>query len=149
MKKSFLILLSRAGTSGDKLGEGVPNQILSRFSPVSLSTPMASLLCRQSLPQAELFVRQRERHGPRQPSSQRQKPAGHRPARKELVAVFPFSGVQLECRRPGKLWRFCLFEGNPVGEGTTRRGTATPVHRPQRPAGSTHSSTGSIEVASH
>ena len=24
-----------------------------------------------------------------------------------------------------------LFEGNPVGEGTTRRGTATPVHRPQ------------------
>ena len=26
-------------------------------------------------------------------------------------------------------------EGNPVGEGTTRRGTATPVHRPQRPAG--------------
>ena len=30
---------------------------------------------------------------------------------------------------------------NPVGEGTTRRGTATPVHRPQRPAGSTHSST--------
>ena len=34
-----------------------------------------------------------------------------------------------------------LFEGNPVDEGTTRRGTATPVHRPQRPAGSTHSST--------
>ena len=34
-----------------------------------------------------------------------------------------------------------IFEGNPVGEGTTRRGTATPVHRPQRPAGSTHSST--------
>ena len=38
--------------------------------------------------------------------------------------------------RPGP-----LFEGNPVAEGTTRRGTATPVHRPQRPAGSTHSST--------
>ena len=34
-----------------------------------------------------------------------------------------------------------LFEGNPVAEGTTRRGTATPVHRPQRPACSTHSST--------
>ena len=30
-----------------------------------------------------------------------------------------------------------IFEGNPVAEGTTRRGTATPVHRPQRPAGST------------
>ena len=29
-----------------------------------------------------------------------------------------------------------LFEGNPVAEGTTRRGTATPVHRPQRPASS-------------
>ena len=38
--------------------------------------------------------------------------------------------------RPGP-----LFQSNPVGEGTTRRGTATPVHRPQRPAGSTHSST--------
>ena len=34
--------------------------------------------------------------------------------------------------RPGP-----LFEGNPVGEGTTRRGTATPVHRPQTPADST------------
>ena len=32
-------------------------------------------------------------------------------------------------------------EGNPVGEGTTRRGTATTVHRLQRPADSTHSST--------
>ena len=30
--------------------------------------------------------------------------------------------------RPGP-----LFEGNPVAEGTTRRGTATPVHRPQDP----------------
>ena len=29
---------------------------------------------------------------------------------------------------------------NPVGEGTTRRGTATPVHRPQSLVGSTHSS---------
>ena len=28
-----------------------------------------------------------------------------------------------------------------MGEGTTQRGTATIVHRPQRPAGSTHSST--------
>ena len=34
-----------------------------------------------------------------------------------------------------------LFEGNPVGEDTTRRGTATPVHCPEIPAGSTHSST--------
>ena len=34
-----------------------------------------------------------------------------------------------------------LFEGNPVDEGTTQRGTDTLVHRPQRPAGSTHSST--------
>ena len=34
-----------------------------------------------------------------------------------------------------------LFEGNPVGEGTTRRGTDTPVHRPGYPAVSTHSST--------
>ena len=33
-----------------------------------------------------------------------------------------------------------LFEGNPVGEGTTRRGTDTPVHRPETPVGSTHSS---------
>ena len=33
-----------------------------------------------------------------------------------------------------------LFEGNPVGEGTTRRGTDTPVHHPETHAGSTHSS---------
>ena len=38
--------------------------------------------------------------------------------------------------RPGP-----LFEGNPVGEGTTRTGTANPVHHPQRHVGSTHSST--------
>ena len=42
-----------------------------------------------------------------------------------------------------------LFEGNPVGEGTTRRGTATPVHRPQRPAGSTHSSTRGLSPLSN
>ena len=33
-----------------------------------------------------------------------------------------------------------LFEGNPVGEGTTGRGADTPVHHPETPAGSTHSS---------
>ena len=32
-----------------------------------------------------------------------------------------------------------LFEGNPVGDGTTRRGTDTPVHCPETPVGSTHS----------
>ena len=48
---------------------------------------------------------------------------------------FPWSALEKD-PRPGP-----LFEVNPVGEGTTRRGTATPVHRPQRPAGSTHSST--------
>ena len=34
-----------------------------------------------------------------------------------------------------------LFEGNPVGEVTIRRGTDTPVRRPEKPAVSTHSST--------
>ena len=38
--------------------------------------------------------------------------------------------------RPGP-----LFEGNTVGEGTTRRGTAIPMNRQQRPAVSTQSST--------
>ena len=33
-----------------------------------------------------------------------------------------------------------LFEGKPVGEGTTRRGKDSPVHRPETPVGSTHSS---------
>ena len=33
-----------------------------------------------------------------------------------------------------------LFEGHPVSEGTTRRGTDTPVHRPETPVGYTHSS---------
>ena len=42
-----------------------------------------------------------------------------------------------------------MDEGNPVGEGTTRRGTATPVHRPQRPAGSTHSSTRGLRPPEH
>ena len=32
-----------------------------------------------------------------------------------------------------------LFEGNPVGDGTTRRGTDTPVHCPETRVGSTHS----------
>ena len=39
-----------------------------------------------------------------------------------------------------------LFEGNPVGEGTTRRGTDTPVHHPEKPAGSTHSSTRGLRL---
>ena len=46
--------------------------------------------------------------------------------------------------RPGP-----LFAGNPVGEGTTRRGTATPVHRPQRPVGATHSSTRGLRPPEH
>ena len=33
-----------------------------------------------------------------------------------------------------------LFEGNPVDEGTTQRGTDTLVHHPEKPAGSTYSS---------
>ena len=40
---------------------------------------------------------------------------------------------------PGDLPNPRIESVSPVG--TTRRGTATPVHRPQRPAGSTHSST--------
>ena len=34
-----------------------------------------------------------------------------------------------------------LLEDHPVSERTTRRGTDTPVHRPETPAVSTHSST--------
>ena len=37
-----------------------------------------------------------------------------------------------------------LFEGNPVDEGTTQRGTDTLVHRPEKPAGSTYNSTGGL-----
>ena len=37
-----------------------------------------------------------------------------------------------------------LFEGNPVGEGTTRRGTDTRVHRPEKPAGPTDISTSGL-----
>ena len=40
---------------------------------------------------------------------------------------------------PGK-----LFEGNHMDEGTTRRGTDTLVHRAEKPAGSTHSSTSGL-----
>ena len=42
-----------------------------------------------------------------------------------------------------------LFKSNPVGEGTTRRGTDTPVHRPETPAGSTHSSTRGLRLPEH
>ena len=34
-----------------------------------------------------------------------------------------------------------LFDGNPVDEGTIRMGTDTPMHLPEKPTGSTHSST--------
>ena len=53
---------------------------------------------------------------------------------------FPRSALEKD-PRPGP-----LFEGNPVGEGTTRRGTDTPVHHPERPAGSTHSSTRGLKT---
>ena len=49
-----------------------------------------------------------------------------------------FQNVETALGRLYHKWLPFIFEGNPVGEGTTRRGTATPVHRPQRPAGSTH-----------
>ena len=39
---------------------------------------------------------------------------------------------------------FCQFLSSFMGEGTTRRGTDTPVHRPEKPAGSTHSSTSGL-----
>ena len=39
-----------------------------------------------------------------------------------------------------------LFKGNPVSEGTTRRGTDTLVHHPEKPAGSTHSSTRGLRL---
>ena len=39
-----------------------------------------------------------------------------------------------------------LFEGNPVGEGTARRGTDTTVHRPEKPEGSTLSSTSGLPL---
>ena len=39
-----------------------------------------------------------------------------------------------------------LFEGNPVDEVTTQRGTDTPVHRPEKPTGSTHSSTSGLSL---
>ena len=37
-----------------------------------------------------------------------------------------------------------LFEGNPLDEGTTRRGTDTPVHHPEKPAGYKHSLTSGL-----
>ena len=55
----------------------------------------------------------------------------------KIMASGPITSWQIEGEkvdekdpRPGP-----LFEGNPEGEGTTRRGTDTNVHRPQRPSG--------------
>ena len=42
---------------------------------------------------------------------------------------------------PGLIPGWHLLKGNPVEEGTTRRGTDTLVHRPEKPADSKHSST--------
>ena len=42
-----------------------------------------------------------------------------------------------------------LFEGNPVGEVTIRRGTDTPVRRPEKPAVSTHSLTRCVRHPEH
>ena len=42
-----------------------------------------------------------------------------------------------------------LFEGNPVGEVTIRRGTDTPVRRTEKPAVSTHSSTRCVRHPEH
>ena len=39
-----------------------------------------------------------------------------------------------------------LFEGNPVGEGTKRRGTDTPMHCLEKTAGSTHSSPSGLSL---
>ena len=39
-----------------------------------------------------------------------------------------------------------LFEGHPVSEGTIRRGTDTPVHRPETPVVSTQSSTRGLRL---
>ena len=49
-------------------------------------------------------------------------------------ALIPRSALEKD-PRPGP-----LFEGNPVGEGTTQRGTDTLVHSLEKPAGSTYSS---------
>ena len=37
-----------------------------------------------------------------------------------------------------------LFEVNPVDEDTTRRGSDSPVHHPEKPSGSTYSSTSGL-----
>ena len=45
---------------------------------------------------------------------------------------------------PGSFWKTPKGEGNPVDEGTTQRGTDTLVHHPEKPAGSTYSSTSGL-----
>ena len=52
-----------------------------------------------------------------------------------LTPPIPWSALEKD-PRPGT-----LFEGNPVGEGTDLSGIDIPVDRPERGAGSTHSST--------
>ena len=42
-----------------------------------------------------------------------------------------------------------LFECRPVDEVTTRKGTDTPVHRPEKPAGSKYSSTSGLSPREH
>ena len=42
-----------------------------------------------------------------------------------------------------------LFQCNPVDEVATRRGTDTPVHRPEKPIGSKYSSTSGLSPHEH
>ena len=51
---------------------------------------------------------------------------------KNIYFCFIDYAKAFDCVDHNKLWKI-LKEMGPVGEGTTRRGTATPVHRPQRP----------------
>ena len=57
------------------------------------------------------------------------------------LLLFPPEGLRWLLSSQGRTVPFPSSRVKILDEGTTRRGTATPVHRPQRPAGSTHSST--------
>ena len=110
---------SHGARSFQEADEAAPTQVM--------RSPQASAHCTQRI-REQIIPQASAHHTPRTKDMQKVR---HDQWEGRTTIFFPFP--------PGP-----LFEGNPVGEGTTRRGTATPVHRPQRPAGSTHSSTGGL-----
>ena len=73
-----------------------------------------------------------------------------RNSRRSLVGGATFQKTQISLSALDKISKpGHLFECNPVDEVTTRRGTDTPVHCPEKPTGSKYCSTSGLSPCEH